>query len=502
MNGPPTTAQRCDLLVVGGGINGCGTARDAAGRGFRVLLCEQDDLASHTSSASTKLVHGGLRYLEQLEFRLVRKALQEREVLLAAAPHIIRPMRFVLPHDQRLRPAWLIRAGLFIYDHLARRARFPESAQVDLRQHPAGEPLDGRFRIGFEYSDGWVDDARLVVLNAVDARDRGATVLTRTRCERLEPTDGGWRGTLRRPDGTRLLVDARVVVNAAGPWAARFLRERTPVRSRNGVRLVKGSHIVVPRLFRHPYAYLLQGPDRRVVFAIPYEEDYTLIGTTDVDFAAEAGATAITEQETAYLCEVAGRYFSRRIAPADVVWSFAGLRPLLADREADAPSASRDYVLEVNRDGAPLLSIFGGKITTFRRLAEQAIDRLGEILRRPSPGWTGRAPLPGGDLPNADFGAFLAECARRWPWMPETMLRRMARAYGTRLGLILEGAERLEDLGQRFAAGLHERELEYLRQQEWVMRAEDVLWRRTKLGLRLAPGDACRIDEWLSGRAA
>lgn len=502
MNGPPANAESCDLLVVGGGINGCGTARDAAGRGFRVLLCEQDDLASYTSSASTKLVHGGLRYLEQFEFRLVRKALQEREALLAAAPHIIWPMRFVLPHDRRLRPAWLIRAGLFVYDHLARRARFPGSSQVELRRHPAGEPLDGRFRIGFEYSDGWVDDARLVVLNAMDARDRGATVLTRTRCERLEPANGRWRGTLRRPDGSRLLVDARAVVNAAGPWAARFLRESTPVRSQNGVRLVKGSHIVVPRLFGHPYAYLLQGPDRRVVFAIPYEQDYTLIGTTDVDFAGEAGATAITDQETDYLCGIAGRYFPRRITPADVVWSFAGLRPLLADREAEAPSASRDYELEMNRDGPPLLSIFGGKITTYRRLAEQAVDRIARVLGRPVPAWTEGVPLPGGDIPGSDFDAFLAERARRWPWMPDALLRRLARAYGTRLDRMVAAATRLDDLGREVIPGLHERELQYLRQQEWAIQAEDVLWRRTKLGLRAGDGDARRIDDWLAGRAA
>jgi len=498
----PPRDDRYDLLVVGGGINGCGIARDAAGRGLKVLLCEQDDLAAHTSSASTKLIHGGLRYLEHYEFRLVRKALQEREVLLAAAPHIIWPLRFVLPHDRHLRPAWLIRAGLFLYDHMARRRRLPGSARVDLRRHPAGAALDGRFLEAFEYSDGWVDDARLVVLNALDAHERGATVLTRTRCESLAREGGGWRATLRARDGTLRTLHARAAVNAAGPWAAQFLRDRSPVRSANGVRLVKGSHIVVPRMFDHPYAYIFQGPDGRIVFAIPYEDDFTLVGTTDVDFPGEARAAAITEEETAYLCAMAGRYFRRPLSPADVVWSYAGLRPLLSDHSPDAPSVTRDYALELDAAGAPLLSVFGGKITTYRRLAEEAVDRLVVALRAGGGAWTAGVPLPGGDLPDGDFGAFVAACARRWPWLAGPMLVRMAHAYGSRLERVVGDATGLGDLGGRVSPGLHERELEYLGRHEWVVTAEDVLWRRTKLGLRAGPGDAQRVEAWLEARAA
>jgi glycerol-3-phosphate dehydrogenase len=497
----PAPGERCDLLVVGGGINGCGIARDAAGRGLRVLLCEQDDLAAHTSSASTKLIHGGLRYLEHYEFLLVRKALQEREVLMAAAPHIIWPMRFVLPHDGHLRPAWLIRAGLFLYDNLADRGRLPGSVRVDLRKHPAGAALDGRFRIGFEYSDAWVDDARLVVLNAMDARERGATVWTRARCERLERSHDHWLATLVRRDGGSLHIRARAVVNATGPWAGAFLRDRTPLRSGHGIRLVKGSHIVVPRLFQHAYAYIFQAPDRRVVFAIPYEQEFTLIGTTDVDYAQDAGPAKITDDEVVYLCKMAGRYFRQRISPGDVVWSFSGLRPLLYDAESDAASASRDYAVELDADGPPLLSILGGKITTYRRVAQEAVDRLADALGLTKDAWTSGAALPGGDLPAQDFAAFFAACAQRWPWLPAPMLVRMARAYGTRLDRIVCDAGRLEDLGVEIAPGLRERELEYLQRQEWAMQADDVLWRRTKLGLHAAAEDTRRVQDWLSARA-
>jgi len=494
--------DHCDVIVVGGGINGCGIARDAAGRGLKVLLCEQDDLAAHTSSASTKLIHGGLRYLEYYEFGLVRKALQEREVLLDAAPHIMWPLRFVLPHDSHLRPAWLIRAGLFLYDHLASRQRLPGSRKVDLAGHPAGAALDPRFVTGFEYSDGWVDDARLVVLNAVDARERGATVLTRTRCEALQRDGDGWRATLRQGERGVLAVRARAVVNAAGPWAAQFLRDRTPVRSANGVRLVKGSHIVVPKMFAHSYAYIFQGPDGRIVFAIPYEQDFTLVGTTDVDYPGEAAAAAITEEETAYLCAAVSRYFRKPVSPDGVVWSFAGLRPLLSDRSVDAPSVTRDYALELDDDGPPVLSVFGGKITTYRRLAEETVDRLAKALGQQTRAWTAGVPLPGGDLPEGDFEAFAAACTRRWPWLPGSIRARMARAYGSRMDRVVGDAGRLEDLGQAVAPGLYERELGYLLQHEWAVSADDVLWRRTKLGLRAGPEDARRIDEWLAAQTA
>jgi glycerol-3-phosphate dehydrogenase len=354
----------CDVLVVGGGVNGTGIARDAAGRGLRVLLCEQHDLASHTSSASTKLIHGGLRYLEYYEFGLVRKALAERELLLDAAPHIMWPLRFILPHEPHLRPAWMIRAGLFLYDHLARRRRLPASTTVRLDRHPAGAALRGSWRTGFAYSDGWVDDARLVVLNAVDARERGARVLTRTHCTRVSRGHGAWSATLLQADGVRHSVRARSVVNASGPWVGSFLDQATPVRAQHAVRLVKGSHIVVPRLFDHDYAYIFQNVDRRIIFAIPFQGAYTLIGTTDVDYQGDAARVQIAPEEVAYLCKLAGHYFARPIGPKDVVWSYSGVRPLLEDESLDPASVTRDYRLELDADGPPLLSVFGGKITT------------------------------------------------------------------------------------------------------------------------------------------
>ena len=375
-----TAPARVDLLVVGGGVNGTGIARDAAGRGLSVLLCEQDDLAAHTSSASTKLIHGGLRYLEEFHFALVRKALQEREVLLAAAPHIMRPLQFVMPHAAHLRPAWMIRAGLFLYDHLAARARLAGSSSIDLRTHIAGAPLQAGYRRGFVYSDGWVDDARLVVLNALDAQQRGATILTRTRCERLTAQPPGWSATLADAGG-QFTLQARAVVNAAGPWVSRFVADATPVRARYHVRLVKGSHIVVPRLFAHDYAYIFQNDDRRIVFAIPYEHDFTLLGTTDVDYAGDLRQVAIDPDEVSYLCTLANRYFRRQIAAHEVVWSYSGVRPLLADEARDPMRVTRDYALELDTDPAPLLSVFGGKITTYRRLAEDALDAAGRHAR-------------------------------------------------------------------------------------------------------------------------
>ncbi|MGE5652398.1 MAG: glycerol-3-phosphate dehydrogenase, partial [Bacillota bacterium] len=390
----------CDLLVVGGGINGAGIARDAAGRGLSVVLCEKDDLASHTSSASSKLIHGGLRYLEYYEFGLVRKALIEREVLLRSAPHIIKPLRFVMPVDKGQRPAWMLRAGLFIYDNLARRELLPGSRGVSLREHQAGQPLNPEFSRGFVYSDGWVDDARLVVLNAVDAADHGARVLTRTRCESVRREDNGWIASLRGEGGT-LTVRARALVNAAGPWAAHFLQTAARQPSAKSLRLIKGSHIVVKRLFDHPYAYIFQHPDGRIVFAIPYEQDFTLIGTTDLDYKGDVDAVAIEQEEISYLCALSSRYFRRSIVPADVVWSYSGVRPLVEDEAASASAVTRDYRLELDRRGAPLLSVFGGKITTFRKLAEEAVDLLAASLPVARGAWTEQACLPGGDL----FGA-------------------------------------------------------------------------------------------------
>ena len=490
-----------DLLVVGGGINGTGIARDAAGRGLSVLLCEQDDLAAHTSSASTKLIHGGLRYLEGLHFKLVRKALVEREILLGAAPHIMRPLRFVMPHDSHLRPAWLIRAGLFLYDHLARRRRLAASATIDLRTHPAGPPLRPSFGRAFVYSDGWADDARLVVLNALDAMRLGATVLTRTKCEQVTAQAAGWIATLVTSAERRSIV-ARAVVNATGPWVSRFVRDVSPVRTTRGVRLVKGSHIVVRRLFTHRFAYIFQSEDRRIVFAIPYEHDFTLIGTTDVDYHGEPSAVRIDADESRYLCSVVNRYFVRQITPAEVVWSYSGVRPLLDDESSDPSSVTRDYALELERCPAPMLSVFGGKITTYRKLAESAVDILARELGARAKPWTAAATLPGGDLPSGSFAAFLRRVERRYPWLPVSLRRRYARAYGTRIDRVLGDACWLADLGQELLPQLYEREAEYLCREEWARTAADILWRRTKLGLRLAAADFERLDEWLENRTA
>lgn len=492
----------CDVLVVGGGINGAGIARDLAGRGLSVLLAEQHDLASHTSSASTKLVHGGLRYLEYYEFSLVRKALAEREVLLKSAPHIMRPLRFVMPHDPSMRPVWMVRAGLFLYDHLARREILPGSTTVDLRAHPAGVPLKPQFRRGFVYSDGWVDDARLVVLCAVDAAARGATVLTRTACERAERRADGWHATLRGADGRAQALQARALVNATGPWAASFLRDQAGIVGGKALRLVKGSHIVVPKLFDHDHAYIFQNPDQRIIFAIPYEGDYTLIGTTDVEHHGATGDAHITPDEMDYLCAQASRYFERPVLPEHVVWTYAGVRPLLDEEPGGHASAvTRDYLLDFDRaGGAPLLSVWGGKITTFRKLAEEAADLLVRALGG-KPAWTAGATLPGGDLggwigaaqrPDLDLERFVASLARAHPELPEPLRQRWARSYGSRVNLILDAVP----LGAQVAPGLHEAELRYLHEHEWAKSADDVLWRRSKLGLHCTAAQRDAVAAW------
>jgi glycerol-3-phosphate dehydrogenase len=495
MTGPPASI---DLLVVGGGINGAGIARDAAGRGLRTLLCEQHDLAAHTSSASTKLIHGGLRYLEFYDFALVRKSLREREIVLRSAPHVCWPLRFVLPHDSHLRPAWMIRAGLYLYDHLAQRRLLPGSQGVNLRRHPAGAALEERYRKGFVYSDAWVDDARLVVLTAMDAREHGATVLTRTRCARLERRGERWAATLERAAGGVLAIEARAVVNATGPWVDRFLDEATPVRAGHHPRQVKGSHIVVPRLFEHEYAYIFQGADGRIVFAIPYEGDYTLIGTTEMDYSGDLATPAIAESEIEYLLALANHYFARDLARGDVAWTFAGLRPLLADPGDRATSVTRDYVLDLDTAGAPLLSVYGGKLTTYRRLAEDVVDGLAPRLGCTGGHWTAGSPLPGGDMPDADFEAFLTTLGRRHPWMPPKLLHRWARAYGTRVARLLEGAAGPSDLGAEVLPGLHAREIDYLRREEWAVSAEDILYRRSKLALHVPAEGPTLLDDWLA----
>ena len=503
------TAIKCDVLVVGGGINGAGIARDAAGRGLSVVLCEKDDLASHTSSASTKLIHGGLRYLEYYEFGLVRKALIEREVLLRSAPHIMWPLRFVMPHAKGQRPAWLIRAGLFLYDMLAKREILPASSGIDLTRHATGTPLQPQFKRGFVYSDGWVDDARLVVLNAVDAADNGAHVLTRTRCTALRRDGDVWLATLQHASGTQTTVRARSVVNAAGPWTAEFLQQAAPGGQGRHLRLIKGSHIVVKRLFDHDHAYIFQHPDGRIVFAIPYEHDFTLIGTTDLDYHGDTGKVEIDDEEIRYLCELSSYYFSKPIVPADVVWTYAGVRPLVEDAAADAKAVTRDYRFELDQEGAPLLSVFGGKITTFRKLAEEALDLL-EPLLVPEPGkrrraWTEHACLPGGDVYGAvpqnravrEFGQFVQALQREYAWLPAELVARYARAYGTRVHVLLEGRADVAAMGEEIAAGLYAAEVDYVRRHEWAVSAADILWRRSKLGLHLPRETAGTLDAWL-----
>lgn len=486
--------QSVDILVVGGGVNGAGIARDAAGRGFRVMLVEQDDLASHTSSASTKLIHGGLRYLEFMEFSLVRKALLEREVLLGIAPHIISPLRFVMPHEPSLRPAWMIRMGLFLYDHLARRRQLEGSRSIDLRSHPAGKPLRTGFERGFEYSDGWVDDARLVVLNALDASERGAIVRTRTRCAGIQRHSGVWHATLVDNLHGSTTVEARLVVNATGPWAASFHDSATPGHSKHGLRLIKGSHIVVRKIFEHPYAYILQASDRRIVFAIPYEGSFTMIGTTDIEYNADPRSVTIDAAETAYLCEQANRYFTTTITPGDVISTWSGVRPLLEDESADARAVSRDYALELTREPAALLSVFGGKITTYRALAEEAVDQITTVLGRHQPSWTGSQPLPGGDLPSS-LEKFAQALTHQFPQISRSVLTRLAAAYGTRALTILTDPL---GLGAEVAPGLYEAELRYLSRVEWAQTADDILWRRSKLGLHLDPTMYQRVADWLT----
>jgi glycerol-3-phosphate dehydrogenase len=498
-----------DLLIVGGGINGAGIARDAAGRGLKVLLVDKDDLGAHTSSSSTKLVHGGLRYLEHYEFGLVRKSLAEREVLLRNAPHIVWPLRFLIPHDPSMRPVWMIRIGLFLYDHLARREILPASETVDLRRHEAGTPLKAQWRAGIMYSDGWVDDARLVVLNALDAHERGATILPRTRCTAIRREASLWRAELQADGGRRLAVSARGLVNAAGPWAAAFLRDAANWPHVRQLRLVKGSHIVVRKLFEHPYAYIFQNPDKRIVFAIPFERDFTLIGTTDVEISGDPGAARADAAEIDYLCTMINRYFSRQITPADVVWTYSGVRPLLDDG-ADPSSITRDYKLELDTGGAPVLSVWGGKLTTYRALAEEALAMLARPLGIEAGAWTAAAPLPGGDLssvvapsgsPMADFEQFRARQAQRYPWLPAPLLSRYARAYGTRMAQVIGDAGGIAGLGEPIADGLYAAEVEYLIGREWAQTAEDILWRRSKLGLHLPADAGERLADWLARRA-
>ncbi len=500
--------QVFDVLIVGGGINGAGIACDAAGRGLSVLLCEQGDLGQATSSASSKLIHGGLRYLEYYEFRLVREALAEREVLLAKAPHIIRPLRFVLPLGEGMRPAWLVRLGLFLYDHIGPHPNLPNSRSVDLTSDPFGAPLRPHLKKGFAYSDCWVDDARLVVLNAIGAAQRGATILPRTKLAAARRTDGLWEARLEdRQSGETHTVHARTMVNATGPWVQLLRRQILGTGGDSAgtkVRLVKGSHIVVPRLHEGDHAYILQNPDRRVVFVLPFENRFSLIGTTEVPFHGDPGSAGMDAEEVSYLCAAVGAYFARPVVPADSVWSFTGVRPLIGDEAEDPSALTRDYTLELDTaiGGAPLLSVIGGKITTYRRLAEQALARLNPYLSGMGRPWTARAALPGGDMAGGDMAgggldALVRDLASTYFALDTSYLHALARRHGSLCAAVLGDARKAADLGPDFGAGLYGREVDYLVRREWARTAEDVLWRRTKCGLQMSQAARRAVGEYM-----
>ncbi|MEO6395987.1 MAG: glycerol-3-phosphate dehydrogenase [Devosia sp.] len=492
-----------DVFVIGGGVNGCAIARDAQGRGFSVMLAEMGDLASGTSSAATKLVHGGLRYLEHYEFRLVREALREREVLWAMAPHLIRPLRFVLPHHKGLRPAWFLRLGLFAYDHLGTRKLLPPTKSLDLNLSPFGQPLKQGYARAFEFSDCWVDDARLVTLTARDAADKGAIIHTRTKVSSAVRDNGIWviklwdvntkvRGTVR----------ARVLINAAGPWVDTVLRDTLGQSEPHNVRLVKGSHIVVRKLFDHDHAYFFQNADKRVIFAIPYEGDFTLIGTTDEDFKGDPTDVRISEAETRYLLAAATEYFQKPVTWKEIVWTYSGVRPLFDDQASAAQEATRDYVLKLDGDKATgaLVNVFGGKLTTHRRLAEEVLEQIEAVLGARGKSWTAASKLPGGEFGATEFEAQLERLNALYPRLADRLLRRLTRQYGLRAASMLGDAQRLEEMGEIFGADLTAREVDYLVAQEWARTADDVLWRRTKMGLRLGMGDKARLEAYMERR--
>src|SRR3990167_1741648 len=484
-----------DLAVVGGGINGVGIAADAAGRGLSVFLCEKDDLAQHTSSASSKLIHGGLRYLEHYEFRLVREALAEREVLLAKAPHIVKPLRFILPHRPHLRPAWMIRAGLFLYDHLGKREKLPASRSL---RFGAGSPLKAEISRGFEYSDCWVDDARLVVLNAMAAREQGAHVHTRTRCVSARRSKGLWHMHMERVDGSLFSIRARALVNAAGPWVARFIRDDLKQASPYDIRLIQGSHIIVPKLFDGEQAYILQNEDRRIVFAIQYMESFTLIGTTDREYTGDPAKVAISKEEIDYLLSVVNAHFKQQLQRTDILHTYAGVRPL-CDDESDQPSAvTRDYTLALSGlpGEAPLLSVFGGKLTTYRKLAESALSQLSAHFPKMTASWTASAPLPGGEQMSS-VSELSERLCQQFGWLPQALAKRWASSYGSRVWQLLDGVSNLSDLGEHLGAGLYEREVDYLCQQEWAKCSADILWRRSKLGLFMTASQQTKLDHYL-----
>jgi D-erythritol 1-phosphate dehydrogenase len=489
-----------DLAIIGGGVNGAGIARDAAGRGLKVLLCEKDDFAQGTSSRSSKLVHGGLRYLEYYEFRLVREALIEREILLNAAPHIIWPMRFVLPHSPEQRPAWLVRLGLFLYDHLGGRKKLPASRRLDLHHAPEGKGLKKDFKTAFEYSDCWVDDARLVVLNLLDAEARGAILLPRTRAVHAKREGAEWTLELSNASGEHA-VKAKALVNAAGPWVDGVIGEVAGRNAVRHVRLIKGSHIIVNRMWDGPHAYLLQNDDKRVIFAIPYEQDFTLIGTTDIPYEGRPEAVSIDESEADYLLAAVNRYFKQSLSRKDIRHSYAGVRPLYDDKSGNPSAVTRDYVFDLDgaEDEAPLLSVFGGKITTYRKLAEHALEKIMPRLGIAGAAWTATHPLPGGDMPQSDFDAYGMSLKKTFPFLPPAVAAHYSRLYGTRTALLLNGIHSLEGLGRHFGGTLYEAEIAYLKRHEWAMTAEDILQRRTKHGLHLSAEERAAVETFLAG---
>jgi glycerol-3-phosphate dehydrogenase len=491
-----------DLLIVGGGINGAGIARDAAGQGVSVLLAEKGDLAGATSSASSKLIHGGLRYLEYREFRLVREALREREVLLRIAPHLVWPLRFVLPHDVAQRPAWMIRLGLFLYDHLGGREKLPGSRGVNLRTAPEGAVLRPEFVRGFEYADCWADDARLVVANALDAKAHGAEIRVRTALVSAKRAEGLWEAKLARDGGAPETVRARALVNATGPWATALFEHFEGAKTRYRLALVQGSHIVVPRLYEGDQAYILQNPDKRIIFLLPFLDAFTIIGTTDTPYAGDPAACAITPGEIEYLIMAANRFLRRPITPADIRWSYSGVRPLYDDGSINASAMTRDYAFDIDapEGAAPLLTIYGGKLTTYRKLAQHALRKILPKLGREPRKWTSGAPLPGGDISGADFAAFQRALCAEFPFLPPELAQRYARLYGTRARQLLKDARSMADLGECLGADLYARELCFLRETEWAETADDVLWRRTKLGLFVSPEQRARISARWGGR--
>ncbi|MGJ8528074.1 glycerol-3-phosphate dehydrogenase [Maritalea sp.] len=513
-----------DLFIVGGGINGCGIARDAAGRGLSVALAEMNDLASATSSASTKLFHGGLRYLEYFEFRLVQEALKERENLLVAMPHISWPMRFVLPYhpDMRFegetptskllnftmpwtkgqRPAWLIRLGLFLYDNMGGRKILPGTQTIDLKSNPVGDPLKSKFEHAYEYSDCWVEDSRLVVLNARDAQRLGAKIMTRTKVIDATSKNGIWTITTKdQLTGKEQTYKSKLLVNAGGPWVEHIIKDLAHIKTNEGVRLVRGSHIVTKKLFDHDKAYFFQGEDGRIIFAIPYEQDFTLIGTTDQDHEDVSTKPECSEEEQEYLCKFASQYFEKNITRDDIVWTYSGVRPLYDDHASSSTAATREYVLKLNETGqAPALNIFGGKITTYRRLAESAIAKFAHFFPTMSDEWTERAPLPGGDFKHDQFESLVSDLHSDLPFLEHQTAHRLVRAYGTDAKEMFTGISTEKDLGTHFGHGIYAPELDWVIANEWVMTAEDYLWRRTKMGLRVSDSQKAQIQEYIIGK--